>query len=116
MKTDDKYIKFDDVSKAISDFIDYDDEQQTGLSESEAEKYSYASDQLTDLYDYIDETLEKVEINDKPAVHGKWITINAVTRCSNCEYIPPYDRAIDDIYCSSFCPECGARMDGESDE
>lgn len=46
--------------------------------------------------------------------HIAWITINGVTKCSKCGYIPPYDRAIDDIYCSPFCPNCGAKMDGES--
>lgn len=30
--------------------------------------------------------------------------------CTNCGYMPAYDPAIDDIWYSMFCPQCGARM------
>ena len=30
--------------------------------------------------------------------------------CTNCGYMPAYDPAIDDIWYSPFCPQCGARM------
>ena len=46
-----------------------------------------------------------------PVKHGYWKNINGVARCSNCEYVPPYDRAIDDIFYSDYCPICGVKMD-----
>lgn len=33
-------------------------------------------------------------------------------RCSQCGYIPEYNRFIDDYYYSDYCPNCGARMKG----
>lgn len=30
--------------------------------------------------------------------------------CTNCGYMPAYDPAIDDIWYSLFCPQCGAKM------
>lgn len=47
-----------------------------------------------------------------PVVHGKWVTIDGVSRCSECGYIPAYDSAIDDLFYSPYCPNCGAKMDG----
>ena len=47
-----------------------------------------------------------------PVVHGEWITIDDISRCSECGYIPAYDSAIDDLFYSPFCPSCGAKMDG----
>lgn len=44
---------------------------------------------------------------------GKWITVDGVSRCSECEYIPAYDSAIDDLFYSPYCPNCGAKMEGE---
>lgn len=47
-----------------------------------------------------------------PVVHSEWITIDGISRCSECGYIPAYDSAIDDLFYSPFCPNCGAKMDG----
>lgn len=47
-----------------------------------------------------------------PVVHGEWLTINDTSRCSECGYIPAYDSAIDDLFYSPYCPNCGAKMDG----
>lgn len=47
-----------------------------------------------------------------PVVHGKWTTADGISRCSECEYIPAYDSAIDDLFYSPFCPNGGAKMDG----
>lgn len=47
-----------------------------------------------------------------PVVHGEWITIDDISRCSECGYIPAYDSAVDDLFYSPFCPNCGAKMDG----
>lgn len=62
---------------------------------------------------WLDEILmEDCKVADvEPVKRGEWISINSVSRCSNCEYIPPYDRAIDDIFYSAYCPNCGAKME-----
>lgn len=46
-----------------------------------------------------------------PVVHGKWTTVDGISRCSECGYIPAYDSAIDDLFYSPYCPNCGAKMD-----
>jgi hypothetical protein len=51
-----------------------------------------------------------------PVVHGEWVTIDGISRCSECEYIPAYDSAIDDLFYSPFCPNCGAKMDKEANQ
>lgn len=61
------------------------------------------------------------EINFAPAAdvasvkHGEWTTIDGISRCSECGYIPLYDNAIDDLFYSDYCPNCGAKMDGDTD-
>ena len=47
-----------------------------------------------------------------PVVRGEWITIDDISKCSKCGYIPAYDSAIDDLFYSPYCPSCGAKMDG----
>lgn len=43
---------------------------------------------------------------------GKWVKDEHGTdHCSCCDYIPAYDTAIDDIYYSPYCPNCGAKME-----
>lgn len=44
---------------------------------------------------------------------GEWTNKNGLyPACTVCGYIPPYDRLIDDIYYSPYCPNCGAKMKG----
>lgn len=51
----------------------------------------------------------------QPVKHGKWENDKMdIPRCSCCSYIPEFNRHIDDYYYSDFCPNCGARMDGDS--
>ncbi len=52
----------------------------------------------------------RVDTDGAPMVHGEWITIDDISRCSKCGYIPAYDSAIDDLFYSPFCPNCGAKM------
>lgn len=61
-----------------------------------------------DIQDFLD-NIPTVDV--VPVKHGYWKSINGVARCSNCEYVPPYDRAIDDIFYSDYCPICGVKMD-----
>lgn len=75
------------------------------------------SDYLTGYISALSATEEIIaglpDADVEPVKRGKWITINSVSRCSNCEYIPPYDRDIDDIFYSAYCPNCGAKMGGK---
>lgn len=48
---------------------------------------------------------------DAVPVHGRWENDeNDIPRCSNCSYIPEFNRYLDDYYYSDFCPNCGADM------
>ncbi len=53
-----------------------------------------------------------------PVVHGRWEDIGSdwfdLWRCSACgtEWSFPYDPTSDDTRVN-YCPDCGARMDGE---
>lgn len=51
--------------------------------------------------------------NSVPVVHGRWVNKNDTPHCTVCDYIPAFDVALDDIYYSPFCPNCGAKMRGE---
>ena len=73
---------------------------------------SYAD--LTDLRDILDEapTVDAVEV-----VHGRWITDglgDGERICSVCKRYALYThRDRYDQYLTTFCPNCGAKMDGE---
>lgn len=44
-----------------------------------------------------------------PVVHGRW---GENGDCSECGFQPWYER---DIHTLSYCPNCGAKMDGDGD-
>ena len=56
-------------------------------------------------------------IEEAPSVtqkSGRWINDkDDMPTCSECGYIPQYDRAIDDYEYSNYCPRCGAKMESE---
>lgn len=44
---------------------------------------------------------------------GEWRNNkNDYPECTECGYMPMYDPNMDDIYYSSYCPNCGAEMGG----
>lgn len=55
-------------------------------------------------------------IDAAPVVHGKWEwnTNNGFYYCSNCKTVSPREDQ-DGEYCDcpNYCPNCGAKMDGE---
>lgn len=61
--------------------------------------------------DFIDDINNQPAADVAPVKHGKWTTIDGISRCSECGYIPLYDNAIDDLFYSDYCPNCGARME-----
>lgn len=57
-------------------------------------------------------------INALPSAErkGKWVNnIHDMPICSECGYMTPYDRAIDDYEYGNYCPNCGARMVSEDE-
>lgn len=58
------------------------------------------------------------EVDDMPAAdvqpvkHGRWINENFCTRCSACGNMTIYDKYSREVE-SDYCPNCGARMDGD---
>ena len=43
--------------------------------------------------------------------HGRWENNkDDYPECNQCGYMPQYDPAIDDIFYSPYCPNCGAKM------
>lgn len=60
----------------------------------------------------INDLIMKQPVSDvAPVKHGEWTTIDGISRCSECGYIPLYDNAIDDLFYSDYCPNCGAKME-----
>ena len=64
--------------------------------------------------DYLLGNDEQPTIEAEPVKHGKWEegSTSIRTKCSNCkkEY---FNTTILEIRKSNYCPNCGARMDGE---
>ena len=62
------------------------------------------------------EAIQKLPSADvAPVVHGRWIeqekyTFGVMYDCSICG-----DRILDNGHSWNYCPNCGARMDGDSD-
>ena len=64
---------------------------------------------LLDKYDVIDSLDEIPSADVQPVVHAHWkYDKNGVFWCSRCECIPATK--------SYFCPNCGAKMDGDEHE
>lgn len=60
------------------------------------------------------ETMPAADV--EPVRHGRWIHVpGKQTRvCSRCETDEPYKFADEDTDIYSWCPHCGAKMDGEA--
>lgn len=60
-------------------------------------------------HNHITEVIKRLPSADvTPVRHGKWGKVN---ECSECGCQPWYER---DIHFLHYCPNCGARMDGET--
>ena len=53
-----------------------------------------------------------------PVRHGRWEKQNGLYSCSECGKTCPYDVQADVIeyWACNYCPNCGAKMDGELNE
>ena len=69
----------------------------------------------TDLMDAFDDALQDAQTVDAvEVVHGRWVNNkDDYPECDKCGYMPQYDHMIDDIWYSPYCPNCGAKMDGD---
>lgn len=76
------------------------------------------NDLVTELNDKIVESIREKNADVAPVRHGRWTHERlpstsggsyAVIRCSECQLqVPTYE--------TRYCPNCGARMDGEDDD
>jgi hypothetical protein len=55
------------------------------------------------------EDFEPAVMDAVPVVHGRW---GENGDCSDCGFRPWYER---DIHTLSYCPNCGAKMDGDQE-
>lgn len=80
----------------------------------------HAMEQVTQPECFIEDTrkdfakiIEKLPAADvAPVVHGKWVFEDVGLICSNCGMDAPTEGDYRQVR-SSYCPCCGARMDGE---
>lgn len=50
-----------------------------------------------------------------PVVHGQWVETKNGFHCSNCCKQPGRHPTKRGVYLSTYCPNCGAKMDGGKD-
>lgn len=68
------------------------------------------------IYYFIPKIIDEIPSADvAPVRHGRWVNENFYTRCSVCENMAIYDKYGQEVE-SDYCPNCGARMDGDTDE
>ncbi len=86
-------------------------------------KYGSADD-WHDVIDEIEDDIKSIHASDVvPAVHARWECSSALracgmTRCSNCKIMYEVSslKEIGEDKFVSYCPNCGAKMDGEDSE
>ena len=58
------------------------------------------------------EDAEEQAAAQQPPAPARWANgPDEYPACTICEYRPPYDPHIDDIFYSPFCPNCGTKME-----
>lgn len=85
------------------------------LLESEIERYGCVPAVCTTTIngEYLDDVLDRQPtIDAEPVRHGKWVNKNWNWYCSECDK-PGYKGHIPAEPDLDYCPNCGARMDGE---
>lgn len=62
------------------------------------------------------ETSDAPAADVAPVVHGRWIEDSDYLKCPECNVMVMWDFVFfDDIGNWNYCPNCGARMDGEAE-
>ena len=71
--------------------------------------------EVMEIFDFVDHRVESADV--APVRHGRWIEhkhfhhdhyIDSTYECSECKVEEPFT--------SNYCPNCGAKMDGEANE
>ena len=113
----DEYIERKVVINRIKEYtldvydIDLDDAKQFG-GNSRIENYCEGLYEATELVD-------DIPAADVATVrHGRWEKQSGLYSCSECGKTCPYDVQADVIeyWACNYCPNCGAKMDGELNE
>lgn len=65
------------------------------------------------IADVINGVTEIPVVDVAPVKHGKWEYEHGAWQCSNCGEDNPYGIDYDTARFSKYCPNCGAKMDGE---
>ena len=63
--------------------------------------------------DFIDDIEEQPAADVAPVRHGRWVNESFYTYCSVCGNMAIYDKYGQEVE-SDYCPNCGAKMDGEN--
>lgn len=90
----DKYIKKEEAIRALLN----DAPEQVGYSREDA----------ADCIRYMDTA------DVAPVVHGRWVKRGCKWQCTNCKVLMSIDGTPKENLLN-YCPNCGARMDGDSD-
>ncbi len=95
------------------------DALRDGWLENGENEYVYDTNAMLDSID------AQPTIDAVPVVHGRWIKTEEPIgwidvlcgECSNCHesFIVDEDSSFDDFAMWNYCPNCGAKMDGEAD-
>lgn len=65
--------------------------------------------------DMCGEVIDAPAADVAPVVHGRWIEDHDYLKCPECSAMVKWDFTFFDIGNWNYCPNCGARMDGDSD-
>lgn len=82
-----------------------------------AEQKNNANMGMSVICDWFIEAINNEPAADvQPIKHGRWIG-NEVIQCSNCNFTMNGNAYGKLVYkCFKYCPNCGARMDGEQND
>ena len=101
-----EYIKRE---AAIAYIREQSEECQKAFEELGGESAIYA-----DAYNDLAEDFYTIPAADvAPVVHGRWIEDHDYLKCPQCSVMVKCDFAFFDIGNWNYCPNCGAKMDGE---
>ena len=73
--------------------------------------YDHYDDGYRDAMDNVDDWMDGNQVEADPVRHGRWL-VDSRTGMSFCSECLDYAVEAD----TNYCPNCGAKMDGESDE
>lgn len=89
------------------------DETKYGNRDAEHQHRSYSTYMSYEIMDSVEDSIVEEEL--EPVKHGRWIeAAGGRTICNQCGEYPLYDY-FGRLKLSTACPNCGAKMDGGSD-